>query len=985
MQRDDDDPTQREEPLGELAPEERQSLARLEQRMFGGGATALRVDRYELGEPLGRGGMGVVYRGWDPELRRKVAIKLVNVADVGSHGAARLLREARAIARISHPNVVPVYDVGDYLADAAPGSDAERRNVFVVMELVEGEDLDAWLAAAPRSWEEVLDAFLAAGHGLAAAHAAGVLHRDFKPANVLRGRDGRVRVADFGLARGIDPVSDGRPRESASDSAHALRLSAGELETQAGIVMGTPYFMAPEQMRGDEADASSDQYAFCVALFGGIYRRGPFPRLPLQALAELKAAGSFEAPADGAGAPQWLSSIIARGLAPDRTRRWPSMHALLQAIEQRRGRRRRRVRATVIGGAIAAAVGIGLAVGRMPAEPVAAVVAAAPVQGPPVLAFQPFEVVDDPRLSWAVDGLPELVEQELRDREGIRVVRYHRLKTALGGSPAAELPEVVAAFGATGLVSGVVAAHGDGYEVTLRLRTPDGEVESEQHRSTDANGLAEAVRELARELAVHVLGHPLEGPAAAPRPTDYAQNLALGVAALERHDLALALGYLDEARRLQPDAVDAHFYGGILAGWLGLEEEARAELELAGAGELSEPKRRYVDANLVQLRDGPAAALPRWREATAAFPREVYLAYGLFECLYHGGDGAGAVAEFRRLHALSPGFGSGLSHVLDRAAAIEDLPTVDWALDAAAGAEQAPQFLAFWRARRRGLERDYRGALELLSPFAEDDGYAFVQALGWHAAAGDYALALARVRQRTDRDPSFDPLHELGLCTARGDAACGRASFERARAGLLRGALTNSSSMSWISLATLESIGGDRTRLLELERLREHAVEASLRRDVRFEIASVLLTAALEGPAAAATPTSDFAPVREVAAAFAAEAKGNPKAAAAHWHEVAALALDARFIFAAHFHRARMLHEAGDHDGVLAACRPIVEPRNFDWSWAAAISPCLVFSGEAARARGDADAARGFFERVPAVRAMASADDPWLARARAKP
>jgi eukaryotic-like serine/threonine-protein kinase len=184
------------------------------------------ISRYVLGERLGAGAMGVVHAAYDPELRRRVAIKLLlRRAD------ARLLREAQALARVSHPNVISIFDVGTHAG-----------GVFLAMELVDGHSLGGWLAAAPRRIDEIVAVLAAAGRGLAAAHAAGLVHRDFKPDNVLVGRDGRVRVTDFGLARDQADGTDTAAAESSD-------LLAADL-TQAGTIVGTPAYMAPEQLAG---------------------------------------------------------------------------------------------------------------------------------------------------------------------------------------------------------------------------------------------------------------------------------------------------------------------------------------------------------------------------------------------------------------------------------------------------------------------------------------------------------------------------------------------------------------------------------------------------------------------------------------------------------------------------------------------------------------------------------------------------------------
>ena len=220
---------------------------------------------------LGSGGMGVVYAAFDPELNRRVAIKLVR-AELGrdEHGRARMVREAQAMARLSHPNVVSVYDVGI----AGDGS------LFIAIELVEGGTLSDWLRQSPRSGRDVLAMFIAAGRGLAAAHRAGLVHRDFKPENVLVGTDGRPRVTDFGLVCAdsadnadsvVERTTDPEPI-SLSSSSDSLQTPL----TNAGVVMGTPGYMSPEQCASLPTDARSDQFSFCAALYRALYGERPF-------------------------------------------------------------------------------------------------------------------------------------------------------------------------------------------------------------------------------------------------------------------------------------------------------------------------------------------------------------------------------------------------------------------------------------------------------------------------------------------------------------------------------------------------------------------------------------------------------------------------------------------------------------------------------------------------------------------------------------
>ncbi len=277
--------------------------------------TATTVGRYVIARPLGAGAAGVVYEAHDPQLRRKIALKLIRpAADAAAaeDRMARLLTEAQAMARLSHPNVVAVHDAGTH-----------EGQVFVAMELVDGRTLADWLRDRAHGRDEILDVFVAAGRGLAAAHAAGLVHRDFKPDNVLIGADGRARVTDFGLATG-----------------------AGT-SVEPGIA-GTPSFMSPEQWMGREADARSDQFSFCVALYAALTGRHPFDAgKSIGSLAEQVLAGAV---AEDKGLSRWLRTVLLRGLSVDPARRFGSVDELLGSLERGRmvARRLRRAFAAAL-------------------------------------------------------------------------------------------------------------------------------------------------------------------------------------------------------------------------------------------------------------------------------------------------------------------------------------------------------------------------------------------------------------------------------------------------------------------------------------------------------------------------------------------------------------------------------------------------------------------------------------------------------------
>ncbi len=292
-----------------------------------------RIDRYQILAAVGRGGMGEVYAAYHPDLDRRIALKVVNESGAGTtERRARLLREARAIARLSHPNVITVHDAGTV-----------DDRVYIAMEFVEGKTVDEWRRAQPRGWREVLDVFVAAGRGLAAAHAAGVVHRDFKPHNVMIGRDGSVRVMDFGLARLAEEPVDPPDAGNAVDDARPVPATV----TKTGALVGTLAYMAPEQYRGEPLDARADQFSFCVALYEALYGNRPLLSHLRPSTGPSRTDADASQPSRRSGAPAWLRSVVMRGMSEDRSRRWTSMDALLAAVS--RGHTRVRMRAAALG------------------------------------------------------------------------------------------------------------------------------------------------------------------------------------------------------------------------------------------------------------------------------------------------------------------------------------------------------------------------------------------------------------------------------------------------------------------------------------------------------------------------------------------------------------------------------------------------------------------------------------------------------------
>jgi eukaryotic-like serine/threonine-protein kinase len=320
--------------------ESRRIRAECARTLFGDPAPdPLDIDRFRLTGTLGHGGQGVVFRAFDPNLGREVALKLL--ADGSKRKEDQVLREARTLARISHDNVIKIFE---------SGLDEDGRP-FIVMELVEGTDLGTWLATAPHRWHEVVETFVAAGRGLNAAHERGIVHRDFKPRNVLVGHDGSVKVVDFGIAASPDRV---RPPE----------------DTVASPVVGTLPYMAPEQLAGQAPDALGDQYSFCVALFEALYSYHPHRNE-----SGFKADGATTSPSPGRGpypgahgrVPKYFKGVVTRGLKRDPKARYAGMKELLDALARGPWWRRTFPRAVMLVAFGASATAV--LIGRPPSVP----------------------------------------------------------------------------------------------------------------------------------------------------------------------------------------------------------------------------------------------------------------------------------------------------------------------------------------------------------------------------------------------------------------------------------------------------------------------------------------------------------------------------------------------------------------------------------------------------------------------------------------
>ncbi len=297
------------------------------------------IGHFTIVDRLGAGGMGIVYAAYDVELNRKVAIKLLRVESGHdqSIGRARLMREAQAMAQVDHANVVTVFEVGKH-----------RGDVYIAMEFIDGETFGGWRKRTGARWQEVLGVLEQAARGLVAAHDEGLVHRDFKPDNVMVGHDGRVRVMDFGLVRSDadnssepnEPHAEARFEESGTEL--ALQATSSADLTKAGSIVGTPAYMAPEQFTREPTDARTDQFSFCVTLWEALFGERPFEGDSVLTLGMNVTEGIRKPVPKGASVPAWLLRLCERGLSTDRSDRFESMRALLDAVETGRRHSKRR-------------------------------------------------------------------------------------------------------------------------------------------------------------------------------------------------------------------------------------------------------------------------------------------------------------------------------------------------------------------------------------------------------------------------------------------------------------------------------------------------------------------------------------------------------------------------------------------------------------------------------------------------------------------
>jgi serine/threonine protein kinase len=910
--------------------------------------TAKLPARFTVKGLLGEGGMGTVVEAYDRVLSRDVAIKILGSEQHADPAVGtRFLREARAAARLRHPGIVQVHDV-----DVDGG--------FIVMELVRGESLSAKLWREKKlSADEVRRIGAAMTRGLAAAHAEGIIHRDVKPANVLLGKDGEIKLADFGVAHFGD----------------------SEL-TMPGTRVGTPAYMAPEQLRGKDVDARADVYSAGVTLFEAAIGERPSDDKDADHYGQLLAATGDHV----------LSAAIARAIKDRPAERFADGAAFANALDATDVPRPlpaaqtsappRRWPAAV---AVIALAGTAGGVARYLREH-----RHAKPQPHHTIALLPFrDATNNPLLDFAAAGLPNLLGLELHGVPDLDVVGYYQLVGVAGaGAPHEAWLAAARKLGADLIVDGEVSGAGPMVHVSIAVDGIDGKHLERVERDAKVEAVPETVREAAPAVAKIALGRDVD-VARSAHSFDADRELQLGIAALEREKLPEAVDHLKAAIHHDPQNALAHYYNAIALTWsVPPAEPALAEIDQAlKSGKLDDAQKGLLAGAAKIATLDYTGCIDVMRPLAEKYPDNREVLYVHFECLFHGGRPAEAMSVYHRINAIAPKFRLALIHAYTFYVSHNDEQGITWVLSLAE--PTGDSYNPTWEPDVLCARREYDQVIELMSrelSTATPDLQRLYQGelMKAYVLSGQMDLAESILAKLAESGPDDAP-SRLGFANARGNEAEHRRWLDATMRnyGTEPPGPTRALSLAMLVGQILPVATHD-----ELDAIRKALPEAIVpgyEHSLNLQLGEALIADALDDTARLAElAAAPYPEVSELAHAAIARRAGDHAAAATALRASIAASGDARFMNSQWWLLARELASSGDHAGVVAACDEVIRPRlTMNWGWGAYVGPCLQLTAEADEALGKTTEVRAAWSRILSLRNAAPPSDPLVTAAKA--
>ncbi|HSD88365.1 MAG TPA: protein kinase, partial [Kofleriaceae bacterium] len=812
--------------------------------------------------------------------------------------------------------------------------------------------------------EEVRRLASAIARALATAHAGGIIHRDIKPANVLLGERGEIKLADFGVAH----------------------VGGAEL-TIPGSRVGTPAYMAPEQLRGKQVDARADVYSAGVTLFEAAIGERPSDDRDADHYGQLLAA-------TGNGV---LAGAISRAIRDRPADRFPDGAAFVAALEateapsspptaqvERYSPRRRwpwLVLAIVLLGA-----GGSAAVSRYMAHRKAAPAVATHH----TIALLPFaDKTGNPMLDFASAGLPNLLGLELHGAPDVTVIGYYEL-LGVAGKDAPHDAWVAAAkrLGADLLVEGELTGGGQNVHITIDINTLAGTHVDRIERDERVENVPESVRRTARMLAKLAVGRDVSVGGSSPHTFDADRELQLGIAELDREHLDEANQHLRAAIHQDPQNALAHYYLAMALTWMvppadPALEEIRAAL---ATGKLDDAQRGLLAGASKMAVFDHVGCVDVMRPLSEKYPNNRDVLYVLFECLFHSGRPAEAMGVYRRINAIAPKFRLALVHAFTFYVSHFDERGIEWALSLAEPTGDA--YNAAYEPQVLLARREYQQEIELLSRrlAGADAGLARSlqeQLFTVYIITGKLDLAEAVMKRMAETGPD-DVNGHLGIASARGDEVQRRQYLD----ALIRGFSTQPAgagrALSVAMLIGAQLPVATRADLETLDKALTAAIVPTFEGSLNLQLGQVMLADGLEDTVRLAElARSPYPEVSELAHAAVARRAGDHATAITSLRRSIAASGDARFLVTQWWQLARELVATSDHAGVLAACDEVIRPRLvLTWAWGSTVGDCLRWTAESHEANGSIAAARAAWERLLALRSRAPAGDPLVGAAK---